>query len=522
MIGAVTLDCHYSSSLPHSPYSHSYNDTFSHSCNESSSSRYHNSQPAEVRTRALSLPASANSRKATSLSGSVNFNKDQVRLPPIGVNATPTSRRHSEVSEAATSSYSIAQEQGVELAEKSFCSRLAAFAFATLGVGLSVLSVIFSGGAALPIGIAVVVGVVAIFLVSDTITAYVDWRMKLHGGEGLALGADSIGNCMYWIFQKVGINKESAFKWARRISIPNRVVFTIANLLIGAPGAGLDFALSKPNPPEFIEDEVQQLTQRVNELEQMKTKLIDYSEKLVDDTFSCFERFNPRDIPLEQASKDYKDCVINTLEALEEAKKRLKEAEIKVAKKRFFAKLLTTVVIIIGVGMATFGTISSGGLIAPLLLLSIGMACKSFADTCCAFGHWQSLKHGGGGLPEQQDSIGNFINFTLTNCGCKPETAHRWASRVSTVSNVALPIFQLWPMAQLPDGFCKSEEEVEQLEYRMQDAVEEGDEEVSYWEEFEQIYARIREQAHQQSERVEKQQYIEALTEQIVVDIEAN
>ena len=406
-----------------------------------------------------------------------HFDVNQVHLPSGSSCEVEPQYQFEHTTSRAQKKYSIAQQQGVDLAEKGFCVRLAAFAFATFGIGLAALSIVFSGGTALPIGIAVVAGVVAILLVTDTISAYVDWRMRLNGGEGLPLGADSLGNFLNWIFQKVGVNKESAFKWARRISIPNRVVFTVANLLVGAPGPGLDFTLTKPNSAKKLhQDNIETLQQKVRDLSEMNDKLVQYNRTLEAKLEHNEHEFKRSSVPLKRPKReDFEssvDAAFKAYDALKEtydeldqtiesAKEQLRLAEIKVAKKRFWSKLFTTVVITVGTGMAVFGTITSGGLIAPLALLSFGMACVSLADTCHSFGHWQSLKHGGDGLPEAHDSIANIVNMTLFNSGCKPETAHRWASRVSTVAHVALPIFQLWPLAQLPD-------EIEELKTKLE------------------------------------------------------
>ena len=356
-----------------------------------------------------------------------------------------------ETTQKAQKSDSEAKKQGVCLAKKSFLFRMFAIPLVMLGVGLSVASVVASGGAALPIAIAVIVGAVALLFVADSITACVDWRLKKNGGDGLALGADSVGNVLFYALNKLGVKEETSFAWARRVSIPYRVMLTIANLTFGAPGAGLDFSLNKPVHKPFASEVLSHLKEEYEAINQYTQTL---TEKLEASVSLSSSEFNSKLVPLDDTKLiELEGRVKSAREVLKEAKKKLLEAEVKIAKKRFLEKLATSALLLGGSAMAVLGAINSGGIIAPLAFLTIGMMSISIADTFCALYHWQSIKHGGKGLPETQNSAANGMNAIFTNCGAKPDTAHKHAQRFSNFIHIIYPIFQLWPQAQLPDRY---------------------------------------------------------------------
>ncbi|RYV03609.1 hypothetical protein SOPP22_02955 [Shewanella sp. OPT22] len=365
--------------------------------------------------------------------------------------------------ESAKSNFEEAKKNSVDIARKSFLFRMIAIPFVLLGVGLSIGSVVASGGAALPIAIGVIVGSVALLFAADSITALIDWRLKNKSeeGEGLTLGADSIGNIAFYLMKACGIEHETAFKWARRISIPKRVILTVANLTFGAPGAGLDFALSNPNKSTKLLEEVIKFKAECEKLEasvrDLNTEIVVHTEALKSKAKN--QDFDLSNVPLDPVIEKLEEnerLLKTAKEALDEAKRQLKKAEINVAKKRFWEKLATSALLIVGASMAVFGTISSGGIIGPLAFLTMGMLSISLADTGCALFHWQSIKRGGDGLPFAENSAANGMHAIAKNFSSSDSAACTHAQRFSNFIHVPYPIFQLWPQAQLPDDYHKA------------------------------------------------------------------
>ncbi|MGI2049356.1 hypothetical protein [Shewanella oncorhynchi] len=121
-----------------------------------------------------------------------------------------------------------AKKVGVDLAKSGFFSKLASVAFAGIALGVSIAATILTGGAGVPLLIAS--GVAFTLAVADAGCAFADWRSKAAGGEGLAMGSDSIANALNVMLSKMGVNDDRAQWWGKAVSISSRVALAVGTL----------------------------------------------------------------------------------------------------------------------------------------------------------------------------------------------------------------------------------------------------------------------------------------------------
>ena len=121
-----------------------------------------------------------------------------------------------------------AKKVGVDLAKSGFFSKLASVAFAGIALGVSIAATILTGGAGVPLLIAS--GVAFTLAVADAGCAFTDWRSKAVGGEGLAMGSDSIANALNILLSKMGVNDDRAQWWGKAVSISSRVALAVGTL----------------------------------------------------------------------------------------------------------------------------------------------------------------------------------------------------------------------------------------------------------------------------------------------------
>lgn len=121
-----------------------------------------------------------------------------------------------------------AKKVGVDLAKSGFFSKLASVAFAGIALGVSIAATILTGGAGVPLLIAS--GVAFTLAVADAGCAFADWRSKAAGGEGLAMGSDSIANALNLLLSKMGVNDDRAQWWGKAVSISSRVALAVGTL----------------------------------------------------------------------------------------------------------------------------------------------------------------------------------------------------------------------------------------------------------------------------------------------------
>lgn len=121
-----------------------------------------------------------------------------------------------------------AKKVGVDLAKSGFFSKLASVAFAGIALGVSIAATILTGGAGVPLLIAS--SVAFTLAVADAGCAFADWRSKAAGGEGLAMGSDSIANALNILLSKMGVNDDRAQWWGKAVSISSRVALAVGTL----------------------------------------------------------------------------------------------------------------------------------------------------------------------------------------------------------------------------------------------------------------------------------------------------
>lgn len=121
-----------------------------------------------------------------------------------------------------------AKKVGVDLAKSGFFSKLTSVAFAGIALGVSIAATILTGGAGVPLLIAS--GVAFTLAVADAGCAFADWRSKAAGGEGLAMGSDSIANALNLLLSKMGVNDDRAQWWGKAVSISSRVALAVGTL----------------------------------------------------------------------------------------------------------------------------------------------------------------------------------------------------------------------------------------------------------------------------------------------------
>ncbi|MCU8041019.1 hypothetical protein ACRN98_14305 [Shewanella oncorhynchi] len=121
-----------------------------------------------------------------------------------------------------------AKKVGVDLAKSGFFSKLTSVAFAGIALGVSIAATILTGGAGVPLLIAS--GVAFTLAVADAGCAFADWRSKAAGGEGLAMGSDSIANALNLLLSKMGVNDDRAQWWGKAVSISSRVTLAVGTL----------------------------------------------------------------------------------------------------------------------------------------------------------------------------------------------------------------------------------------------------------------------------------------------------
>lgn len=93
--------------------------------------------------------------------------------------------------------------------------------------------------------------------------------------------------------------------------------------------------------------------------------------------------------------------------------KQANAADIKLAKRRFFGRLLELGLSAVSLGLAIAVTVTTGGLGAPLIAFATLGVVISVADAGCAFSVWHAKKHGKDslltGLPMGDDAIANVV-----------------------------------------------------------------------------------------------------------------
>ncbi|WP_119712126.1 hypothetical protein [Arsenophonus endosymbiont of Aleurodicus floccissimus] len=106
--------------------------------------------------------------------------------------------------------YDEAKQQSVEIAKRSFLKELLNVGIASVGLGLSIATTLFTAGATIPllIGLSITFGLA----VAYAGCAYANWHSQAKDGEGLKLGSDTIANAVYRLLNKAGMSSDGAEK----------------------------------------------------------------------------------------------------------------------------------------------------------------------------------------------------------------------------------------------------------------------------------------------------------------------
>jgi secreted effector protein SseF len=161
-----------------------------------------------------------------------------------------------------------AKKLGVDLAKSGFLNKLASVAFAGIAVGVSIAATVLTGGAGLPLLIAS--GVAFTLAVADAGCAFADWRSKANGGDGLAMGGDSIANAVNALLSKMGLNADSALWWGKAVSITSRVALAVGTLWSAV--------ISPPSLPGHIASTVNLVNMASRSVQPLVQGLSDVSE----------------------------------------------------------------------------------------------------------------------------------------------------------------------------------------------------------------------------------------------------
>ncbi len=136
-----------------------------------------------------------------------------------------------ELQQTAADAAQKAKECGVDIAKRGFFSKLLTLVAASAVLVAAALVTGFTGGAGIPL--LALAGVGFAMAVGDVACAACDWYSKAHGGEGLAMGGDSLGNLLHKISSKCGASTETAKKIATYGSILTRGALAVSTAAVG-------------------------------------------------------------------------------------------------------------------------------------------------------------------------------------------------------------------------------------------------------------------------------------------------
>lgn len=124
-----------------------------------------------------------------------------------------------------------AKDCGVDIAKRSFFTKLLTLVAASAVLVAAALVTGLTGGAGIPL--LVLAGVGFAMAVGDVACAYKDWQSKKQGGEGLAMGGDSLGNALHWLAKQCGASDDKAKKIATYGSLLTRGALAVGSVAVG-------------------------------------------------------------------------------------------------------------------------------------------------------------------------------------------------------------------------------------------------------------------------------------------------
>ncbi|MEN3031903.1 hypothetical protein [Chromobacterium amazonense] len=136
-----------------------------------------------------------------------------------------------ELEDKAKTADAEAKKCGVDIAKRGFFSKLLTLAAASAVLVAAALVTGLTGGAGIPL--LALAGVGFAMAVGDVACAGYDWYNKAHGGEGMAMGGDSLGNFMNWLATKCGASADTAKKVATYGSLLTRGTLAVGTIAVG-------------------------------------------------------------------------------------------------------------------------------------------------------------------------------------------------------------------------------------------------------------------------------------------------
>ncbi|MBM7074027.1 hypothetical protein JQC92_18645 [Shewanella sp. 202IG2-18] len=137
-----------------------------------------------------------------------------------------------KATEKALEALDKAKEADLKMAKKTFFMKLAKTCLAIAAAAVAIGFAVPTGGVS--IAAAAVIGVAAVLSTADTISAAVDWGLKVKGKDGLPFEADGLGNIAYALFRFFDVSEEKAEKYAGWSSTGIKLVLTLGLLWAGS------------------------------------------------------------------------------------------------------------------------------------------------------------------------------------------------------------------------------------------------------------------------------------------------
>ncbi|WFN95572.1 protein EseG [Edwardsiella ictaluri] len=156
---------------------------------------------------------------------------DQLGIEPPRSDAPKASPSLEELKAQAKEAEQKAKTCGVDMAKRSFFTKMIALVAASAVLITAALITGFTAGAGIPllalasVGFAIAVG--------DVACAAYDWHNKKNGGEGLPMGSDAIGNAIYGLGKACGASDEKARQVATYGSLLARSAITLGTVAVG-------------------------------------------------------------------------------------------------------------------------------------------------------------------------------------------------------------------------------------------------------------------------------------------------
>ncbi|WP_108650440.1 hypothetical protein [Dongshaea marina] len=160
--------------------------------------------------------------------------------PPRDVSPTDSLQKQAnEALDRAEAATKEAKQLGIDLAKKEFVNKMITLGLSTVALGLAIATTILTGGTGAPL--VALAGAAFLLSIADAGCALYDWRNKAGGGEGLAMGGDSLANAVHALATTLGSSDESAKSWGRNTSVISRLALTLATIWTGfaAPAASV-------------------------------------------------------------------------------------------------------------------------------------------------------------------------------------------------------------------------------------------------------------------------------------------